>query len=273
MSSNNHHIIQLLVKRQRGEALTEEEMDQLVKWLETSGFDRPLTHLSTDEQWMAEVLADPRGISEDQVSLNAYVPERWGRRWLRSGVAAVFLILFACGAWLFWRGWERMHPPAADAPHTGRDIPDDAGVVFIGSDDRATRVDTLSVETTFDREGDYRLRKIDSNGMAYEKQGIRARPAGEKQRISAQSPGAAGGRTLLRLVIGRRRRQFHLRLPDGTNVWLAAGSRFSFPSEGREATAPFFLEGEAFFDVVHDLGKPFHLQTPRGEDIQVLGTV
>lgn len=61
-------------------------------------------------------------------------------------------------------------------------------------------------------------------------------------------------------------------LPDGTKVWLNAGSRLSYAGteaswEKRDVT----LEGEAFFDVVRDESHPF---TVRSGDIrvQVLGT-
>ena len=60
-------------------------------------------------------------------------------------------------------------------------------------------------------------------------------------------------------------------LPDGSNVWLNAGSRMkyyrSFDVESREV----FLEGEAYFDVKREK-YPFIVHTSH-LDIQVLGTV
>ena len=61
-------------------------------------------------------------------------------------------------------------------------------------------------------------------------------------------------------------------LPDGTKVWLNAGSRLRYAGnesswENRDVT----LEGEAFFDVVRDEHHPFTVHT--GEiRVQVLGT-
>lgn len=54
-------------------------------------------------------------------------------------------------------------------------------------------------------------------------------------------------------------------LPDGTTVWLNAGSKLSY--NDREAT----LEGEAFFDVAKDAGHPFIVHAG-GVTIEVLGT-
>jgi transmembrane sensor len=63
----------------------------------------------------------------------------------------------------------------------------------------------------------------------------------------------------------------HLSLPDGTKVWLNAGSRLDYPKSfgisGREVD----LTGEAFFDVSPDAGKPFVIHA-RKIDIRVLGT-
>lgn len=59
-------------------------------------------------------------------------------------------------------------------------------------------------------------------------------------------------------------------LPDGTTVWLNAGSKLhydDFSGNTREVT----LEGEAYFDVVRQPDHPFIVHTS-GIDIKVLGT-
>jgi transmembrane sensor len=62
-----------------------------------------------------------------------------------------------------------------------------------------------------------------------------------------------------------------IQLPDGSQVWLNAGSKIdydkSFDGELREV----YLTGEAFFDVVHNEKVPFIVHT-RAADIRVLGT-
>lgn len=63
----------------------------------------------------------------------------------------------------------------------------------------------------------------------------------------------------------------NLFLPDGTRVWLNAGSRITydkhFGATGREVT----LSGEAFFDVAPDPARPFLIHATH-IDIRVLGT-
>ncbi len=62
-----------------------------------------------------------------------------------------------------------------------------------------------------------------------------------------------------------------VQLPDGTTVWLNAGSKLTygrdFGSAGREVT----LAGEGFFDVAKDPERPFTIRTSR-MNIRVLGT-
>ncbi|HVW58828.1 MAG TPA: FecR domain-containing protein [Puia sp.] len=63
----------------------------------------------------------------------------------------------------------------------------------------------------------------------------------------------------------------HLTLPDGTVVWLNAGSRISYEKNFGATLRSVSLTGEAFFDVAPDAGKPFVIHTAH-IDIRVLGT-
>lgn len=60
-------------------------------------------------------------------------------------------------------------------------------------------------------------------------------------------------------------------LPDGTTVWLNAGSKLSYDGDFTGNTREVRLEGEAFFDVVKQADRPFIVHTS-GIDIKVLGT-
>lgn len=63
-----------------------------------------------------------------------------------------------------------------------------------------------------------------------------------------------------------------IKLPDGSHVWLNAGSSLTYPetfsSKTREVN---LIEGQAFFDVVHQSQRPFVVHA-RSLDITVLGT-
>lgn len=84
------------------------------------------------------------------------------------------------------------------------------------------------------------------------------------------SGGAEKAAPVAMLTAGRGARKF-AKLPDGTQLWLNAGSRIvlarGFSQDQRELT----LEGEAFFDVKHDEQHPFVIHTGAYE-VRVLGT-
>lgn len=60
-------------------------------------------------------------------------------------------------------------------------------------------------------------------------------------------------------------------LPDGSTVWLNAGSHISFNPNFTGNTREVTLEGEAYFDVVKQPKRPFIVHVS-GYDIRVLGT-
>ena len=60
-------------------------------------------------------------------------------------------------------------------------------------------------------------------------------------------------------------------LADGTKVWLNSGTVLCYPSSFGKKTREVYLEGEAYFDVVHNNAKPFQVHSG-GLIIKVLGT-
>jgi ferric-dicitrate binding protein FerR (iron transport regulator) len=60
-------------------------------------------------------------------------------------------------------------------------------------------------------------------------------------------------------------------LADGSKVWLNANTTFTFPSVFQEGSREVTLQGEGYFDVAHDISKPFRVKTGY-YDIRVSGT-
>jgi ferric-dicitrate binding protein FerR (iron transport regulator) len=60
-------------------------------------------------------------------------------------------------------------------------------------------------------------------------------------------------------------------LPDSSVVYLNAGSRLSYPEKYTDSTRLAYLEGEAFFEITHDVGHPFIVRTTH-TTTRVLGT-
>lgn len=63
-----------------------------------------------------------------------------------------------------------------------------------------------------------------------------------------------------------------INLPDGTRAWLNSDSKLSYSvGFGKEKIRAVYLEGEAYFDVAEDKGRPFTISTDK-ITIKVLGT-
>jgi transmembrane sensor len=66
-------------------------------------------------------------------------------------------------------------------------------------------------------------------------------------------------------------RRSELLLPDGTKIWLNAGSRLKYPEAFSGSAREVILEGEAFFDVAPKAGDPFVVHAGK-ITVNVLGT-
>ena len=73
------------------------------------------------------------------------------------------------------------------------------------------------------------------------------------------------------MVMTRPGSRTKLILPDGTTVWLNASSKLTYGDDFMEKERRVQLDGEAFFDVVKNEGKPFIINTAV-MNVRVLGT-
>ncbi len=62
-----------------------------------------------------------------------------------------------------------------------------------------------------------------------------------------------------------------IKLPDGSTVWLNAGSKLRYPTDYGETTRDIYLEGEGYFKVSKQADKPFTVHTAMVK-VKALGT-
>jgi transmembrane sensor len=87
-----------------------------------------------------------------------------------------------------------------------------------------------------------------------------------------QSMGAAENKISYHTLMTANGEQYMLRLPDGTKVWLNAGTQLRFPASFKGLNnREVFLSGEAYFEVVKNRRQPFIVKST-GQRVQVLGT-
>ncbi|ERJ60409.1 FecR family protein [Sphingobacterium paucimobilis] len=86
--------------------------------------------------------------------------------------------------------------------------------------------------------------------------------------VSQQEGGVA--EAWLTIQVPSRQHQ-EVTLADGSSVWLNAGSILRFPQSFTKEHRQVYLEGEGYFDIAHNIEKPFHVFAGKGE-IEVTGT-
>lgn len=95
-------------------------------------------------------------------------------------------------------------------------------------------------------------------------------PGHNRQPLSP-NPAQTAAAPALNEVVTANGSRTHLTLPDGTKVWLNAGSRLAYDKTYGAGRREISLAGEAFFDVASNPQQPFIIHTPR-MDVRVLGT-
>jgi transmembrane sensor len=88
---------------------------------------------------------------------------------------------------------------------------------------------------------------------------------------SAKTVAAAPAKAINSEVSTKYGSKTRIQLPDGSQVWLNAGSKLNYTTEFGKGVREVQLIGEGFFDVVKDVERPFIIHTS-SIDIKVLGT-
>ena len=78
------------------------------------------------------------------------------------------------------------------------------------------------------------------------------KPKSENIKTKTENPATKGNE-----IISRSGARTKLVLPDGSQVWLNSGSKLNYSGTYNETTREVELEGEAYFDVVKEAGRPF----------------
>ncbi|HEY0273569.1 MAG TPA: FecR domain-containing protein [Chitinophaga sp.] len=173
----------------------------------------------------------------------------------RKWVAAACLLL-AVGAGLYY---YRHNRPAAPAVAT---------VTPSGSDlapgrNRATL--TLADGSRFILENTGNGTLARQNGASIHKDN------GELVYHAAGAPPKANAGAIMNTMTTPRGGAYAIVLTDGSKIWLNAASSLRFPAYFAGADRTVELQGEAYFEIAPDAGKPFHV-IAGAQTIDVLGT-
>ena len=248
-TEHTYRIAQLLAKA-KTESLTGEETAELEAWRKAAPEnERTYTRFMDDERLREDYrlfrqVDRERGLRTMQ--RRTQESRKLGRtRLWRATAASAAAVLLAAGSWLLTLKGEREPVPAM--------------------------VEVTQVEPSRPtlRTGDGRVIPIDSISRMEEAGSVILRDD-KGELVYSRHEGKVEEAKFHTVEIPRGA-EFFLTLEDGTQVWLNAGTRLSFPSVFGPSERKVRLEGEAYFEVRHEAERPFRVEMGE-ETVEVLGT-
>ena len=170
-------------------------------------------------------------------------------RWLR--YAAVLVL--AIGSWLIYRNLRTDKNVQTPADHLANIQPGRDRAILTLSDGSTILLDSASYGTLA-TQGEVLITKTGDGDIIY------------------NAKGAEDGEVMMNTMSTPRGGQYHLVLPDGTEVWLNAASSIRYPTIFKGENRKVEVTGESFFQVAKDKSKPFIVSLPNRSEIEVLGT-
>ncbi|AXY74660.1 FecR family protein [Paraflavitalea soli] len=274
MAANSQHIIALLEKYASGQA-SSGEVDQLFTLLRAGNHDEEVVsyiehHLKTFEPSTADDIAFWKSRLEGGAQKitgaagmetgNAVVDLPTGipvvhrvhflRRW--GWAAASIILLLGAGAYLWIRSAKeetRSSPTLAQNTHIP---PGKSGAVLTLADGSQVVLDSLGNGVVADQTGTQVI--LQDGKLAY-------KPVQHND-----------SELTYNTMTTPHGRQFQLTLPDGTGVWLNAGSSIKYPTRFAGNERRVAITGEVYFEVAHNANMPFKVSVNGKAAIEVLGT-
>ena len=241
--SNDHENISLLICKQLVGTITADEQQTLEQWRKQNPYNEAVYQRLQDNQRL-QVEHHRRQLTDYHRALNDMKRrvDRNGerRRWWLSAAAAALLLI---GVGLGWQQFKASESEAQQA---------------LVADE--IRPGTTQATLTLASGKTVNLR----NETLYPQPSTKRNVNGEAQKGDSKD---AQGLTLTTPRGG----EFRVVLEDGTEVWLNAASRLSYPEvfDGPERRVE--LEGEAYFRVAKNAEQPF-IVVSGGQEVRVLGT-
>ncbi|NLU92376.1 FecR family protein [Chitinophaga sp. Ak27] len=251
---NNSEFYSLLDRYLTGD-LSVEEKERFTVLLNDDHY-RALLEASMEETFMEDTFTGDE--SEDRRErLNSFILGRIQhqvrttriRRLLAYAAAAVLLI----GTSIFYLLKNRLdHLPSTHLPVAQNDVaPGGSGAVLTLADGSQIQLDSTG------------------NGVVANQTGARV-VLQKGQLVYDAAPGA--GEIVYNSVSTPNGRQFRLKLPDGTTVWLNAASAIRYPVAFKGKERLVEITGEAYFEVAQHTNMPFKVKINETSTVEVLGT-
>lgn len=171
----------------------------------------------------------------------------------RKWTAAAALLVMASGAYIWMQRQHSGPQQAVTAAVKGNIQPGRQGAVLTLADGRKVVLDSLG-----------------NAGVIATENGTEVLL--ENGELSYKAANTVTGAVLFNTMQTPRGRRFQLTLPDGTKVWMNAGSQLRYPTVFTAKERWVELTGEAYFEVAPEAHMPFKVSIGGKAAVEVLGT-
>jgi transmembrane sensor len=188
-------------------------------------------------------------------------------QWLRVAAAAIIVLaLGTAGYWFINRQDNKITKKEQPVPRTAEDVLPGSNKAVLTLANGAVIVLDSARNGSLAQQGNADVIKQTDGQLIYRRED--GKSGGQ---LTIDHSPADSYRETYNTLATPRGGQYHLVLPDGTNVWLNAASSLRYPVTFAGNERSVELSGEAYFEVAKDARKPFHVITP-AQDVEVLGT-
>ncbi|WP_291909038.1 FecR domain-containing protein [Chitinophaga sp. CB10] len=231
--------IQQLIDKYLDGTITPQEEQQLMDWYEAEN--------NTTVEWQSTAINEEEEVRlrmlqhiQQQIAPPGLSPVGGNRRWYYAAAAAVFLLILAGAAWLYYPALQRPHTAVKQLAVASNTIVrgSNKAILTLGNGQQVVLEEVDN--GTISQQGNATVNKADSGSLQY---------------LAGQ--GAANGAIVYNTLHTPYGGQFKVTLPDGTRVWMNAGSTLHYPTAFPSGDRTVSLSGEAYFEVAPDANKPF----------------
>lgn len=254
---NDPFVIASLITRSRQGALTNDEQAQLDAWIAASGEHHQLwTEVNDPEVQQQNVAAmaqfDESGALERFLADKPVKSNVHRMRFLRTWKWAAAILVLALGvtSYLFLTDQGQQTGRMAGKSSTQDIPPGKNGAILTLADGSQLVLDSMGDGKIATQNGTEIT--LNDNELSYD---------------ATSATGEAAKNT----ITTPKGRQYHVTLPDGTEVWLNAASSIEYPVAFKGEERRVKIMGEVFFDVTNRSWQPFVVETDQMK-LEVLGT-
>lgn len=250
MTKKYIRIAELIYKDKVGE-LSEREKSELLAWLEESDFNRHVYDELAKGSSLSRGYDEYRKVHRDQVwnvIEKQIAPRRRRLSMLWFAYAASVIVLVVAGCFVFQISTDR--GIGVEGKKIARITPGSRkAVLHLDNGEQVVLADNSAV--IFEDSLSGKIEQVNKT-LVYQTE-----PTVKEERLNVLEIPNGG--------------EFRVTLADGTDVWLNAGTKLTYPIAFVGTERRVRLEGEGYFEVKQDENKPFIVEV-NGMEVKVLGT-